>query len=424
MGLRIQRVLFAAAMISASACTAEPSESGPSNAGAGATTGGTGVVASGGVGGTMMNVAGMVGVAGNAGVGDVIATGGTFATNSGGSGGQAAGGSGGSQAGTGGTGVIQPGDQCKLEEAFAPLVPRDGEKCYEFLMHDGDGVSPFMVPDGESYNEFFFELPWGADEVATRYGQILDNKAVLHHWLGFTTTDGMPGQIDRLVSGTQLGESATLFGGWALGGCNVEFPADMGLQLDDPGKNVMFQWHHYNFSGAPQPDSTKIQICTVPTAMRKNIGSVTWLGTEDLGGNGFLGGGMPPGVESKFGGTCLNETAEPITIVSFLPHMHRIGKNMFTEVTRVGGATEVVFDEPFSNDYQAYYAVDPFIVLQPGDKIRAECTFFNNTPGNVAFGQSTDQEMCYQFAFSYPAGALDKPNNFSLIGATNTCWGD
>jgi hypothetical protein len=32
--------------------------------------------------------------------------------------------------------------------------------------------------------------------------------------------------------------------------------------------------------------------------------------------------------------------------------------------------------------------------------------------------------MCYQFAFSYPAGALEKPGNFSLIGATNTCWGD
>jgi len=422
MGLRIQRLFFAAALITAAACTAEPTENGDqTSAGVGGVTGGTGAPASGGAGGTTMNVAGMVG---SAGVGDVLPSGGTGAINAGGSGGAPLGGSGGvDQAGSGG-GIPLPGDQCKLEDAFKPLEPRDGETCYEFLMHDGDGTTPFMVPEDESYNEFFFEIPWGADEVATRFGQILDNKQVLHHWLGFTTTDGAPGQIDRLVTGTQLGESATLFGGWASGGCNVEFPPDMGLLLDDPGKNVMFQWHHYNFTGSPQPDSTKIQICTVPTAMRKNIGSVTWLGTEDLGGNGFLGGGMPPGVESKFSGTCLNETAEPITIVSFLPHMHRIGKNMFTEVFRAGGAVETVFDEPFRNDYQAYYAVDPFIVLQPGDKIRAECTYFNDTPGNVAFGQSTDQEMCYQFAFSYPAGALDKPGNFSLIGATNTCWGD
>jgi hypothetical protein len=422
--MRFPKILFAAALISASACTAEPSENGgPASAGAGGATGGTGSVAGTGAGaaGMVMNVAGTGNVAGAAGVGDVVPSGGMGATDSGGVGGAPMGGSGGmAQAGMGG-GIPLPGDQCKLEDAFKPLVPRVGETCYEFQMHDGDGTSPFMVPVDESYNEFFFEIPWGADEVATRFGQILDNDQVLHHWLGFTTTDGTPGQIDRLVTGTQLGESATLFGGWASGGCNVEFPADMGLLLDDPGKQVMFQWHHYNFTGVPQPDSTKIQICTVPTAMRKNIGSVTWLGTEDLGGNGLLGGGMPPGVESKFSGTCLNETAEPITIVSFLPHMHRIGKNMYTEVIRAGGAVEKVFDEPFRNDYQAYYALNPFVTLMPGDKIRAECTFFNNTSGNVAFGQSTDQEMCYQFAFSYPAGALDNAA-ISAVGATNTCF--
>ena len=35
---------------------------------------------------------------------------------------------------------------------------------------------------------------------------------------------------------------------------------------------------------------------------------------------------------------------------------------------------------------------------------------------SVAFGPSSDQEMCYQFAFSYPARALDN-GVISLIGA-------
>jgi hypothetical protein len=420
---RLKALWIALALTTLSACSAEPTEGGGQLPLTGAGTGGAVSATTGGTGGTpaQNTTAGSGGAAGvsvNAGVGGV---GGAIAVAGAGSIGGAGGGMPG---GAGGTGATGPMDQCLAADAFKPLVPRDGERCYEFQMHDGDGTSKFMVPMDESYNEFFFDIPWGADEVATRYGAILDNVEVLHHWLGFTTTDGTAGRVDRLVSGTQLGESATLFGGWASGGCNVEFPPNMGLVLDDPGKMVMFQWHHYNFTGQEQPDGTKIQICTVPTSAREDLGSVTWLGTEDLGGNGFLGGGMPPGVESKFSGTCLNETAEPITIVSFLPHMHKIGTNMFTEVLRANGEIEKVFDEPFSNAYQAYYSVNPHIVLEPGDKIRAECTFFNSTAGNVAFGQSTDQEMCYQFAFSYPAGALEKSGNFSLIGATNTCWGD
>jgi hypothetical protein len=43
---------------------------------------------------------------------------------------------------------------------------------------------------------------------------------------------------------------------------------------------------------------------------------------------------------------------------------------------------------------------------------------------NVRFGQPTTSEMCYAFALSYPVGALDKPGNLSLIGFTNSCWGD
>jgi len=403
-------------------CTAEPGEeSGPlplTGGGAGgamsATTVGAGGMVANNVAAGTGGVAGTITNAGVGGVGGMMAVAGNYAP----------GGAGGMQGGAGGMGAIGPMDQCKAEDAYKPLVPRPGEKCYEFLMHDGDGTSKFMVPEDESYNELFFEIPWGADEVATRYGMILDNVGVLHHWLGFTTNAGVPGQVDRLVTGTQLGENATLFGGWAIGGCNVEFPPNMGLVLDDPGKNVMFQWHHYNFTGMPQPDGTRIQICTVPSSERADLGSVTWLGSEDLGGNGYLGGGMPPGVESKFSGTCLNETAEPITIVSFLPHMHKIGTNMFTEVLRANGEIETVFDEPFSNEYQAYYSLSSPVVLQPGDKIRAECTYFNSTTHNVAFGQSTDEEMCYQFTFAYPAGALEKTSNFSLIGATNTCWGD
>jgi hypothetical protein len=367
---------------------------------AGGAQGGMGCSSTGGVGGDVMGGAGGMGMTGGAG------------GMTGGAGGQ------------GGTGAMGQVNLCDASDSYEPLVARPGETCYEFLTHGGGFAGdPFMVPLDESYNQLYYEIPWGADEIATRFGADFDNLEVLHHWLGFETNAGSPGQVSRDVTGTTLGETAKLFGGWAVGGCNIEFPEDTALDLPDPnsGKVVMIQWHHYNFTGVPQADASKIQICTVPTSARANVAGLTWLGTENF--NSILG--MPPGVESKFDGTCLNETSAPITIIGFWPHMHEIGTHMYTEVIPAAGGNPMqVFSEPFKFDAQYAYIMNPRIVLQPGDKVRAECTFFNNTAASVAFGQSTKQEMCYQFAFSYPAGALDKPENLSLIGATNTCWGD
>jgi hypothetical protein len=61
-------------------------------------------------------------------------------------------------------------------------------------------------------------------------------------------------------------------------------------------------------------------------------------------------------------------------------------------------------------------------VLKPGDSITSTCTFDVPAPGGIPFSISSDGEMCYQFAYSYPVGSLINNNMPSLIGATNTCW--
>jgi hypothetical protein len=142
---------------------------------------------------------------------------------------------------------------------------------------------------------------------------------------------------------------------------------------------------------------------------------MTWLGTEFFNGPA----GMPAGQRSSFSGTCLNDSAAPITIFRFWPHMHQWGRQMTSSVTRVAGGEDPVFDMPFDFNYQVSYEAN--VTLMPGDAITSTCTFDNQSALPVAFGPSSDQEMCYQFAFSYPAGELDNGIP-SLVGATNTCW--
>lgn len=99
--------------------------------------------------------------------------------------------------------------------------------------------------------------------------------------------------------------------------------------------------------------------------------------------------------------------------------MHQLGRNMRSVVNRAGGAVEEVFNKPFDFNQQIHYEAN--VDIHPGDTITSTCTFFNNTQAAVPFGPSSEQERCYQFVFSYPAGAL-RNGAFGLNGATNNCW--
>jgi hypothetical protein len=305
--------------------------------------------------------------------------------------------------------------QCDDPKSFEPLVAKAGETCWEFQTHgisSPTDKSKFTVPVDESYNQFYFNVPWPAGSVETRFGTDLDNKKVLHHWLMFTqSAPTAAGTVSTNVTGTTLFEGAELIAGWAIGGCSTTYPDDVGVALPDSG-TLMIQWHHFNSTGTPQQDGSKVQVCTVPAGSRAHIAGLTFLGTEAIV--------IPPG-KADATGTCQNSSGGPITIIGLTPHMHKIGINMRSVVDKAGGGSLEIFNKPFVFDQQINYMLDPPYVLQPGDSITSTCTFQNNSDATVGFGQSTTQEMCYQFALSYPYGALNNAV-FSLIGATNTCW--
>jgi Copper type II ascorbate-dependent monooxygenase, C-terminal domain len=219
------------------------------------------------------------------------------------------------------------------------------------------------------------------------------------------------GTVTPNVTGTTLFEGAELIAGWAIGGCSTTYPEDVGVTLPDSG-TIMVQWHHFNTTGMPQQDGSSVQVCTLPAGSRMHVAGLTFLGTESLA--------IPPG-KADATSTCKNDSGAPITIIGFTPHMHTIGSNMRSVVDKAGGGSMEIFNKPFVFDQQINYMLDPPYVLQPGDSITTTCTYSNNTPVPVTFGQSTTQEMCYQFTLSYPYGALNN-GVVSLIGATNTCW--
>jgi hypothetical protein len=307
------------------------------------------------------------------------------------------------------------------DNTMDPLcAPQQGEQetCYEFPVHGGqtpDDTTKYSVSTGEHYEQFYYKVPWTSAVEATRFGAKYDNTAVLHHWLLYTTnasldTDG----THQTVIGTTIGEGSQLLAGWAVGGRDVCFPKHIGLQLPPPGGMLDVQWHFYNSGGAAADDATKVFVCTVPAGTRQNSAGMTWLGSESIA--------VEPGQMADTTGSCPNDSGSDIHVWAFWPHMHTLGRHMKSTVTHADtGMTDTVFDKPFDFNHQVHYPFDNELVLKPNDVITSTCTFDNITDSVVSYGPSTTQEMCYQFAFSYPAGALDN-GVLSLTGASNTCW--
>jgi hypothetical protein len=301
------------------------------------------------------------------------------------------------------------------------LIPAAGETCYDFPVHGVSSpvdASPFMIWAGELYSHFYYAVPWPSGSVATSYGVVLDEPDLtVHAWaFGIPMGEHASGTVEDAVTGTLLGQDATMIGAWARGACNVRLPPDVGLELPAAGDQVLVEWHYWNDADVARYDSSAFRICTAPAGSRSNLAGLTLLGTDNL--NGITG--MGPG-RQRFSGRCANDSAGDITIVRVDPHMHRIGVAASAVVWRAGGNAEVVLDRPFQFGTDNDQVFEPPVVLRPGDAIEAGCTFDNTTGYHVTFGPSLIMEMCFQFAIAYPARALDN-GVANLIGVNGACW--
>lgn len=340
------------------------------------------------------------------------------ATGSAGSGAVAAAGSGetgnvaGSPAGTAGQGSVAPADASDIEN------------CYTLRAHGaptpGDQTR-YSVATGETYASFIFKAPWTTPVQGLRFKHMPDNEAVLHHWLLYSETAArQDGEIESCglggVTGLLCGQASTrsLITGWAPGRGDFQLPPDVGLELPGPGSLLAVEVHYYNSGTAPTEDQTGVEVC-VTSKFRPNTASVTWLGTHQIN--------LAPHAEGTASGTCtplrqgMNAT-DPIHVLYSWPHMHKLGHHLKTVVNRAAGGSETMYDGEFNFNFQVLY--DTPVMLLPGDSLTTTCSFNNTTDGNVTFGQSTDQEMCYNFTYAWPAHALDNPGA-EIGGATNNC---
>lgn len=300
----------------------------------------------------------------------------------------------------------------------------DIEECFELRAHGqptpGDKTK-YSVDSGETYTSFIFKAPWTKPVQGLRFRHLADNASVLHHWLLYSeSAPSSDGAIEACAldgpTGILCGAATTraLITGWAPGRGDFRLPEGVGLELPGPGALLAVEFHYFNSGAAGAQDSSGVEVCTT-SKFRPNTASITWLGTHTID--------IPPRQMGTASGTCTPlrkgmNGSDPIHILFSWPHMHKLGNHLKSVVMRASGSTETLYDGQF--DFNAQTLHESPLLLMPGDRVTTTCTFMNTTDFPVTFGQSTSQEMCYNFVYAWPAHALDNPGA-ELGGATNNC---
>jgi hypothetical protein len=180
----------------------------------------------------------------------------------------------------------------------------------------------------------------------------------------------------------------TLIYAAGLGSPGIELPKGVAMKLAK-GQILNLSLHIYN-------PTTRVLRGTSGMEIRKiDSADVQYESQTTLAGP--IGFSIPPG-RILLSHEC--EIQESQTAFVLFPHMHQFGKHLKTTVI-VGGVEKLLHDGDFDFADQPQIPIDP-ITFAPGDRVQTECTFENDTPNEIGFGESSDTEMCFSVFFRYP----------------------
>lgn len=290
--------------------------------------------------------------------------------------------------------------------------------------------SNYVEPESAIEYEIKFSQPVSVDSTRTHYvceqmdqpvpstellqqiknGVLLDNSDILHHIFAFVCPSGSS-DGDRVGQGPyQCGGNESKcqrIAGWAVGAGEYCFPPNIGEELDFTETSnvvVKVEAHYDNVLGIPQQDQSGMRLTFTPELRALNSRTaILGMSSRD---NQFE---LPPLQASySLANICPSEATarlpHPIFAYRFAPHMHLVGRSLFTEHYRCGKKIgEIGRIEAYEFDNQQSYVLDPPIKILPGDALVTTCQY--NTLGSttpIAGGEGTTDEMCLNFIGTYP----------------------
>lgn len=261
-------------------------------------------------------------------------------------------------------------------------------------------------PGGIALYTPILTIPSGSDQTYCTYTDITltddlfvhttrgSQSSMGHHALLFyAPTPQTPGTA--LCSGQSMEQLRQLIGGSGGEGTTVyEPPPEVGV-LIPKGSQLVLQSHWINTSDAPV--DVQAMMVTEPGQTGSNRIEAGTVALVDLGFTVPAGGSAQSGVDCTF--------QDEHRLLMSIGHEHEWGTHVRAELLRASGASELLFDRPFS-PHDVFdppingYSVDQPLDIGVGDTIKMSCEWMNTTTDPLTF----PREMCVFFGFSMEAG--------------------
>ena len=278
-----------------------------------------------------------------------------------------------------------PEDGEELVAQEKPQVPPAPDGMQVIHLDAGE----FDVPvEQDQYMCFPFVLEMDGEKDIARIDFELDEAAVVHHMVLYADIEKVTGDEPFSCLQVAVEHSAFMYE-WGPGGYPAHFPDDAGIPVSN-GDKLILQVHYSNMQGLEGlKDSSGLNLYLDEPRENK----------VSMFASGPLLYTIPPFSETEVESTCVFD--EPVQILSSTPHMHEAGREFLTEIIRADGTVETLVQLDQWNFFeQPMY--DTSVLIEPGDSIRTKCRLENTGAVALHAGDTTDDQMCFNFMYHTP----------------------
>lgn len=203
---------------------------------------------------------------------------------------------------------------------------------------------------------------------------------------GANGTSGPDGEQDCFVQTLGL----VMLYASGVGTSPLDFPPNVGIKIA-AGTQIHLNLHLYNAGDEPLSGESAIWVKaqTTPPPM---LAEMVFAGPLDFE--------IDVGPDEVTGECTITKA---YSLFALWPHMHKLATHQKIELLRGNDPPVILHDMPYDFEEQKYWLQSPEIQLQPQDRIRVTCKYNNTTMGQVGFGDSSDEEMCFGGMYRYPA---------------------
>lgn len=163
-------------------------------------------------------------------------------------------------------------------------------------------------------------------------------------------------------------------------------------------QKIRLEMHFLNATDQPLDITANAVFYAAYPEQVRHEADFLFIGTPDIN----IGPGASPTITSYFS---MPASLEGAKIYALTGHTHQLGTSVEISVAESATAprASVYAPKPFSWSEPETKRHDPELVVPPGGGFEFSCSYRNPTSRTVKFGEATNDEMCFFWAYYYPS---------------------